>query len=136
MTLRYEAAGGALRCLRAGRLVPADGRLGVFDILSTTEETRPGGCKLTFDVPLGGRRPVVSLPPGAELTYADTLRLAYEQNEESLNKTHAGSGKHLSPLLLPVLRHRLSELQAAAKDEAAEDTARAIRQQLADLYLF
>jgi hypothetical protein len=62
------------------------------------------------------------LPAGTELTWADVLRLAYEQNREALDERAAriveqgwwDEDSATDPLLLPALRSRASEPAVAA----------------------
>ncbi|TET37335.1 MAG: SPASM domain-containing protein [Planctomycetota bacterium] len=99
--------------------ITGEGRLEIFDIVKSEKGAdgsgttiRLGPMKKPFDV---------VLPPGIELTYADVLRLAYEQNREEIDKWAAGAVKSRfifsQPLLLPALRE-MSRRKASEPDSA------------------
>lgn len=131
MTLAYEHDGETpLPCLRGGLEVPADGKLGVFDILLVPE----GG--VTLKAQLGKQKLRVALPAGAELTYGDILRLADEQNRAALEDAVRRGPAHVSPLLLPALRRAIEGMETKGESVRTSDKMRHAMWQLADLYLF
>jgi len=136
MTLPFEAAEGAsLRVVRAGKEGEADGTLRVFDILLAPARDGAKPTRLSFNV--ARMKIEVDLPAGAELTYADVLRLGWEQNREMLSKWAEPAAPGLRPpaaaLVLPALRERLKESPAP---EAGKAPDRGLAWKLADLYLF
>jgi radical SAM protein with 4Fe4S-binding SPASM domain len=139
MTLTFQASDAAmLRCVRGGKEVPLDGQFRVFDILVVPDRGDAVPAKLAFPLAHGSLE--VTLPAAAELTYADILRLAWEQNREPLERladqaSRSGPPAPGAPFLLPVLRARLRALEALA-EPAASSLRYRIGWQLADLYLF
>ncbi|GAF92408.1 unnamed protein product, partial [marine sediment metagenome] len=100
-----------------------DDALGLFEIIIVPEVSTP-----TLTIPLGkaaGADMNVKLPKNAELTYADLLRIAYEQNRESLDKLAASdrvweAEDFPKPLLLPALRAaERSLLEEIEKEQSA-----------------
>ena len=103
--------------------VKEDDALGLFEIIIVPEVSTP-----TLTIPLGktaGADINVKLPKNTELTYADLLRLAYEQNGESLDKLAASdrvweAEDFPKPLLLPALRAaERSLLKEIEKEQSA-----------------
>jgi len=96
-----------VKVVRRGKEMAIDGRLDVFDILVVPDRE---DVALLFEWNEANIR--VALPVGSELTYADTLRLAHEQNAEafgnfSVSDRSSRAGLPLSPLLIPELRRRI-----------------------------
>jgi hypothetical protein len=113
----------------------ADLELRAFDILKTAAD-KPVG--LTLSGPDGKLKAAVKLPAGSELSHADVLRLAWEQNRKELDA--AARGDSSSPLVLQALRALEKELEAnpeAAKPGSPEETLlRSARIRLMNLWLF
>jgi radical SAM protein with 4Fe4S-binding SPASM domain len=119
--------GTGLRHVR-GNEQAAESSLSVFDMLHVPQ----GDKRVIVGVGSAGRGIDVLLPAGAELTYGDVLRLAYEQYPEKLTKISKSSPR--GPLSLPVLRAQVSQLKAKGADSAT-DLLRA-QWHLIDLWLF
>jgi len=136
MDIAYEQEGGAsLRCLRSGAEVPADGRLGVFDMLLVPRADAEDPVGLTLK--MGAEGLTVRLPAGAELTYCDVLRLADEQNRSRLDDLSKQAGRNPStPLMLPALRRRVEQLKAAAQTGGSSGELHRAVSALIDIYLF
>jgi radical SAM protein with 4Fe4S-binding SPASM domain len=123
-----ELGGGAKLVTAAGE--PKAGSMGVFDVIVT--DIAPG--VLVLKDRTAARR--IALPASAELTYADVLRLAYDQHGAALDKlaralvargNRAPLKGHIQPLLLQPMR---------TLAQARGDAARAARWWLADFWMF
>lgn len=122
-----ELGGGAQLVTAAGE--PKAGKMSLFDVIVTA--TEPG--RVVFK-----DRPTlpVTLPASAEITYADVLRLAYDQHKAALDElaraqversSSPSLKRHTQPLLLQPMRKLARERGAAAK---------AARWWLADFWMF
>ena len=138
LTLKAHLDAGAdLGLLRGGKEVAAaaDFELRAFDLLKTAAD-KP--VNVTLSGPDGKLKAAVKLPAGSELSYADVLRLAWEQNRKELDA--AARGDSASPLVLPALRALEKELEAnpeTAKPGTPEETLlRSARIRLMNLWLF
>jgi len=139
MALPLDASGApGLRCVRLGREHAADGQLRVFDILAVPADCdEPPMLAFTLD-----RATIsVAVAPGAELTYADVLRLVAERHRKGvegllqrpLRWSHRPAG---APFAIPVLRERLQALGKEPKTSRAASQRHWALWQLTDLYLF
>lgn len=91
------------------------GWIDVFDLLSVPRKGRK--IRLVFG---SGRYTLnVALPSGAELTWADLLRLAYEQNKARIASFAARPPSPLlpQPFLLPFFRARLFSMEASRQSD-------------------
>ena len=144
MNLAFEVTGGeGTVCRRMGKDVPFDGTLRAFDLLVVPGAK--GGTGPELRVRWGDHYFAVALPAGVELTYADALRLADEQNRDTLEKlaqtvrTSLWTGRRgpePAALALPALRRLHDRLEAEAKPGQVPAELWRVRWQLADLYLF
>ena len=129
MDLPFEVGPAAkLQLLRLGKAVDvsADGcTLGAFDMLLVPKQDKPP--VLTFTI--GKKQVEVCLPQATELTYADILRLAHEQNAKLFSTVPTSSR---SPLMLPELVRRAK----AMIDEKDKRKATEVHWALVNLYLF
>jgi radical SAM protein with 4Fe4S-binding SPASM domain len=124
MALALRARIGAgLQVGRRGKIAPFDGKLGPFDLLLVPAQ----GLSPTVTTQTDGQTLRIALPRGAALSHGDVLRLAFEQNTDTLTKLAARDRMPVSPWVLPVLR---------AKARGSGPDADAARWQLANLYLF
>lgn len=144
MTLSFEVTGGkGVVCRRMGKDVPFDGKLRVFDLLVVPDRGGAPGPELR--IRWGDYYFPIVLPTGVELTYADVLRIADEQNREVLDRlartvrTSLWTGRRgpqPAALALPALRRLHAKLLAGAKPDEMPAKLWRVRWQLADLYLF
>jgi radical SAM protein with 4Fe4S-binding SPASM domain len=140
--------GAGVQVLGAAGAAPVRGdtAVGAFHVVRTPPA--PAGAPESGAVPVtlrfGERRLAVRLPPGAELSYADLLRLADEQHRAALDAAAAAVADAAAaasaavvgppvpdPLLLPALRRR-----AGAPAPAGPAAARALAPWFADFWLF
>ena len=139
MTLAVAASDPRVRCLRAGAEQALDGGLRVFDVLVVPARQGQEGIALTIATAVGDVR--VDLPPDAELTYADVLRLALGANRAQVEKLarpgysyrRAARGR---AVVLPLFHEQLKALAQAGTDPATDSRRRALMWQLVDIYLF
>jgi len=129
LSLKAPPGSGLLRRSASGeeRLKEED-FLGVYDILCT-----PGGDAgptVKLDTSIRRRTYEVSLPPNAELTYADALQLAYAQNREAMDAEAKSTFKRVrtsvlcaDPMLLPAMR-AAQKAAAAGIGKLDEDSNR------------
>ncbi len=118
LSFRSQNADG-VKVLRRGKEMAIDGCLHIFDILVVPDRQ---GIAVLFEWNDADVR--VALPAGSELTYADILRLAHEQNAEALGKFSVSSRSNwakrpLSPLLIPELRRRI---KCVEENKQAQDS--------------
>jgi radical SAM protein with 4Fe4S-binding SPASM domain len=134
MILSFESnIKSGLQKLSRGEKVPADNKMGVFDLLIVPQQKESEQIKLTFK----NNKDIfnVLLPPNTELTYGDILCLTYEQNKEALNKLVLKIGispYYLNPLFIPLL----NELWKKSEKEGSQSNLRWSKTLLLDLYLF
>ncbi|MHC4916385.1 MAG: hypothetical protein ACYTGB_12925 [Planctomycetota bacterium] len=115
MEIAVEATGaGRITLLRGGRAIEGveDFSLGPFDVLRTPPEKNDGRVSVRL---VAGDNVKVKLPAGCELTFADVVREAYEQNRRELDLAalRLASGSMTAdqprPLLIPALRKIIKE---------------------------
>jgi len=139
MALPLDASGApGLRCVRRGREQPADGELRVFDLLVVPADCdEPPMLAFTLD-----RATIsVAVPPGAELTYADVLRLVAERHRAAVERlvqqpmrwSRRPAG---APFAIPVLCERLVALGKEPRTSRTASQRYSALWQLIDLYLF
>jgi len=139
MILPFEAVGvRRLKCLRRGKEVAADGKLGVFDLLVVPKKAEGKPAKLRFELNAGIALET-TLPPGAELSYGDVLRLTSEQNRQALDSVtpkRLGVFRGQRVLALPALRRMQKDLQARKPTPETAARLRVVMWHLIDIYLF
>jgi len=140
MILPFKAGGvPGLKCLRRGKAVAADGKLGVFDLLVVPKKAEGTPAKLRFELN-SGIALETTLPPGTELSFGDVLRLTYEQNRQALDKVTPKRlgvfGKGQRVLALPALRRMQKDLQARKPTPETAARLRVVMWHLIDIYLF
>lgn len=137
MTLPFEGVGvRGLTCLRDGKEVAADGKLGVFDLLVVPKKAEGKPAKLRLKLN-SGTVLETTLPPGTELSYGDVLRLTDEQNRQALDRITLKRLRVLGhhAMALPALRRIEKDLRT--RKAAPRDTSqRAVMWNLIDIYLF
>ena len=135
MRLHFTSTGELKRLVR-GEEMPVDGSMDVFDLLIVPEQD--AAPMLVLDA--GGRELTLFLPPGSELTYADVLQLAFEQNRDAVYQVagdvSASRRVGVSPVALPALREMLEQIEAQDATKERDRALYSLRWRLADLYLF
>ena len=141
MELAIEAPPGVtLRQVAAPEDVVFDGRLGVFDLIRMPADEKSRSLELV--VVAGPRRLALRTQPGAELSYADVLRLVADQNPAAVEQLtdelmRNGRPRTALPLALPVLRARLKKARSLPEsDSKAQEQIHRLTWWLTDLYLF
>jgi len=134
LTYSTRASLGVLRGKATRRApLPANGTLGVFDLLVVPPEAT--GARMTLEKE--GVVFDVALPPDAELTFVDLLRLVHEQHGEALREEARkafkdGYGPGLNPLLAGAVR----ALALTSGRPEQETERRRAQNWLADFWLF
>ena len=115
LALRVASASAALERV-VGGAIPADGSgtIGIHDVVVVPAGDAPVAVSVRGT---GDEAYDVALPAGSELTWADLLRLAWEQNREALDERAErivergwwDEDTAADPLLLPALRAHASE---------------------------
>jgi radical SAM protein with 4Fe4S-binding SPASM domain len=118
--------GADLRLLVAGReqkLVNKT-RLRIFNQIIT-----PAGQSRKLTVATGTQKLTVVLPPDCELTYADLLKLIYQQNQKAIDGNPSAINRKFA---LPALRKAIGENELDKKDAKKLK----IQRTLVDIWLF
>lgn len=129
---------GRLERIRSGAdvdILAGPFRLRPFDIVRV-----PVGLPVRVAFTVEGRQLNAELSPASELTYADVLRLAHEQNRDAWAQMRTIGQRGLSSnagLAIPEIRARLTRMAGGAgQTEPQAPETRALMWSLINLYLF